>query len=101
MFHSKPRNLFALIAIAGLTATSSFERGSESQTAQSYIVQANGLDQAMALVSDVGGKVTHELGIIRAVGATLLPAQVEVAIGNNGCRFTHVRRPGHHRWGPP
>ena len=39
------------------------------------IVQAGTMDAAAALVENVGGSITHELGIIDAVGAQLTPAQ--------------------------
>ncbi|MDH3374722.1 MAG: hypothetical protein OER22_06440 [Gammaproteobacteria bacterium] len=68
-----PRNVCFLIIIASLIAATTIEYRSESQTAKSYIVQANGLDQAMALVGNVGGDITRELGIIDAVGARLMP----------------------------
>jgi len=70
---SMPRNVCFLIIIASLIAATTIEYRSESQTAKSYIVQANGLDQAMALVGNVGGDITRELGIIDAVGARLMP----------------------------
>ena len=41
-----------------------------------YIVQSLSLADAQSAVSAVGGTITHELGIIRAVGASLSPAQV-------------------------
>ena len=73
MMRSMPRNVCFLIIVASLIAASTIEFRSESQTAQSYVVQANGLDQAMVLVGDVGGEITHELGIVDAVGARLTP----------------------------
>ena len=41
----------------------------------SYIVQAEHAEQAAVAVRSVGGEITHELGIIRAVGARLTAAQ--------------------------
>jgi subtilisin family serine protease len=41
----------------------------------SYIVQAASLEAARGAVTQAGGSVTHELGIIDAVAATLSPAQ--------------------------
>lgn len=41
----------------------------------SYIVQASSLDQALSAIQNVGGEITHELGIINAVGARLTSEQ--------------------------
>jgi serine protease AprX len=43
----------------------------------SYIVQAQSLASARAAVTRVGGRITQELGIIEAVGATLTAQQAE------------------------
>jgi len=53
------------------------------QTA-SYIIQADSLETAVELVRQVGGKVSDELGIIRAVGAVLTPRQVEMLRAHGG-----------------
>ena len=50
---------------------------SDHQPAVGYIVQSTSVEAAAAAVGDVGGEVTHELGIIRAVGAKLLPVQAD------------------------
>ncbi len=47
------------------------------QSASAYIVQASSVEAARKAVEAVGGVVTHDLTIIRAVGATLYPDQVE------------------------
>ena len=49
---------------------------SQAQTA-SYIVQAQSLAMARTSVQQVGGTITHELGIIEAVGAQLTVAQAD------------------------
>jgi hypothetical protein len=41
----------------------------------SVIVQAESLEAAIAVVNDVGGKISRELGIIRAVSADVTLAQ--------------------------
>ena len=41
----------------------------------SYIVQASSFEAAKAAVAETGGEVTHELRIIRAVGALLSEQQ--------------------------
>ncbi len=46
-----------------------------TETMAGYIVQAASVEEAAAAVESVGGVVTHELAIIRAVGASLAPAQ--------------------------
>jgi serine protease AprX len=48
------------------------------QAPASYIVQAANLDAARAAVNAAGGKVTHELGIIDAVGAQLTAGQAAI-----------------------
>lgn len=48
------------------------------EKASNYIVQAADVDAAAEAVQKVGGTVTDEMGMIRAVRATLLPAQVEL-----------------------
>ena len=62
-------------------ATSHTTSRSGSLTTSSVIVQASDAASAARLVNAVGGTVTHELGIIRAVGAKLLPAQIEAVEG--------------------
>ncbi len=62
----------SLIIISAGFATSEFlDTTPTSQPRQTYIVQAQSLEQARALVARVDGEVTHELGIINAVGALL------------------------------
>ena len=51
-----------------------------------YIVQAGTVEAAKEAVADVGGLVTHELDIIRAVGATLSAVQVERLRSRNDVR---------------
>ena len=43
----------------------------------SYIVQGTNPTMAADAVRSVGGEITHELGVIRAVGARLTPSQTE------------------------
>ena len=43
----------------------------------SVIVQAADLETAAEAVRSAGGEITHELGVIRAVGAVLTKSQVE------------------------
>ncbi len=46
-----------------------------AHAATSYIVQGPSLAVALAAVKNAGGRITHELGIVNAVAATLTPAQ--------------------------
>ena len=48
------------------------------EKAADYIVQAASVDAASEAVESVGGTVTHKIGSIHAVRATLLPPQVEL-----------------------
>lgn len=50
--------------------------GTESdETAAAYIVQGKSVERVSELIAEVGGEVTHELEIIRAVGARLTDGQ--------------------------
>jgi hypothetical protein len=46
------------------------------ETATAVIVQGTDLASVAAAVRAVGGEITHELGIIDAVGARLTPSQI-------------------------
>ena len=48
----------------------------QSSGVEDYIVQASDVVTAAAMVEYVGGEVTHELGIINAVGAKLSASQL-------------------------
>jgi serine protease AprX len=65
----------ALAATATATPAASATATREQPT--SYIVQAGSLAEAKAAVTKAGGRITHELGIINGVAATLSPAQAE------------------------
>ena len=67
-----------VLMIIGTSSTlfAVFNHSTEEETVGSYIVQAANLDQAKTAVIEVGGEVTHELDIIRAVGATLTADQL-------------------------
>ncbi len=49
-----------------------------------YIVQAAEADHAAEAVKRVGGQLTHDLGIIQAVGARLNQTQVETSKRHSG-----------------
>ncbi|MCB9006677.1 MAG: hypothetical protein H6656_04760 [Ardenticatenaceae bacterium] len=67
---------------AVLAAPASSTAVSQNAPAASYIVQAVDMETAVAKVTQVGGTITHELGIINAVGADLTPAQFAVLENN-------------------
>jgi serine protease AprX len=79
------RAVLTFIAICSFAASAAFffgvndEINATSVVGQpaSYIVQGKSADSVAAIVQSVGGDITHELGVIRAVGATLTPAQAE------------------------
>ena len=49
-----------------------------TEEAAGYIIQANSVEAAADAVQSVGGEVSYEISTIQAVGASLLPAQVEL-----------------------
>ncbi|MGI9204015.1 MAG: hypothetical protein ACR2Q3_08390, partial [Woeseiaceae bacterium] len=62
--------------------------------AASYIVQAPSLEIAIDAVHAVGGEVTHELGIINSVGATLSSEQLGVLSKDSRLKIQKDRRAG-------
>ena len=62
----------AMVRFPGETAT------------HSMIVQGSDLAAVRSAVVAVGGEITHELGIIDAVGATLTAAQIDALNHNQG-----------------
>ena len=59
-------SVVCLIAGAGLLSLSFFDQSDPPTPTRSYLVKAASADLAKDLVTDVGGEVTHELGIINA-----------------------------------
>ncbi len=49
-----------------------------TEEAAGYIIQANSVEAAAEAVKAVGGEVSYEISTIQAVGASLLPVQVEL-----------------------
>ena len=76
----KPINRIPLAALFGLAIIVSILLFSysyvQSAGTQEYIVQASDVETAAAMVAYVGGEVTHELGLINAVGAKLSESQL-------------------------
>lgn len=56
---------------ASLFSAAAFNIMSESTTKATYIIQGPSLIGVKSAVAAVGGEITHELGVIRAVGARL------------------------------
>ena len=74
--------LLALLSITSWADTSVIEIdlpavGAIEETA-GYIVQAASVEAAVRAVESVGGEVTGRISTMKAVGANLLPAQVEL-----------------------
>ncbi len=66
-----------IIVVVGIALIPVAQEWSGNASALEYIVQAHSSSDAKTAVSEVGGKVTDELTIINAVGATLSAQQVE------------------------
>ncbi len=78
--------LAVLLAI-GIPAAARPEPATET-----FIVQASSAAVARTAVEKVGGRVTHELGIINAVGAELTAEQREVLEETAGIRIHRNRK---------
>jgi hypothetical protein len=79
MNNSRIPSSFAVTAILVLVAAIvafTLPKGNVA-TVSSYIVQANSLEDARTAVAAIDGTITHELSIIKAVGAELNLRQVE------------------------
>ena len=81
-----------VLAIFAGTAWYAAQKIAVSERAAVYIVQAETVEAAIALVEDAGGIVTDELDIITAVGALLTPRQVETIERLGADREVHVHR---------
>ena len=87
-------NPFPFRKIAGLSAlglallgTAALVQLPGPVATEARIIQGADLAAARAAVEAVGGAITHELGIIDAVGARLTPAQVETLRSTPGVRL--------------
>ncbi len=75
-----PSYLVRLAALIGAVLLLLFGPGAlfaaeDEETVAAYIVKSTSSERAAELVVEVGGKVTHELKIIRSVGARLTDVQ--------------------------
>jgi len=59
----------------------------------SYIVQADDSSRAALAVLQAGGRITHRLDIIKAVGAQLTPAQLRKVRASEAVRRIYLDRP--------
>ena len=78
--------LATLVPTFSSAAVSSPSTESAPETSQSFIVQGRDLAAVSRLVRDVGGEITHELGIIHAVGARLTATQRERLASSDAIR---------------
>ena len=69
------RSIAGLALGVGLLSAVVLPRLSGEPPTASYIVQGASLAEVRSAVEALGGEITHELGVIRAVGARLTPAQ--------------------------
>ena len=69
MFLNQTRLISGVVTVAllGIFLADSLSDAREHpvQLLTSYIVQASGMDEAMQALHDVGGGMSHELGIVR------------------------------------
>lgn len=73
-----------MLVAAALLGGGAGQSAMPAETTSSAIVQAGDAASAARRVEAVGGTVTHELGIIRAVGARLTAAQRDRLAGLRG-----------------
>jgi serine protease AprX len=75
--HIRVGLLMSLLALGAPAARGEHRQAGSTLPATRVIVQARDVDAAAAAVVSVGGVVTHRLGIINAVGASLDGVQIE------------------------
>ena len=81
--------LTALLMLCALFGAADMPAGGAAQTADSvpFIVQGSSADQARTAVLALGGEITHELGIINAVGANLTISQRAALLAHAGLQL--------------
>ena len=82
------------MALLCSVATSAADRPKPAVVTTSYIVQADSILIAKNAVMAVDGEITHELGIINAVGALLSAEQVGELSRNSRLRIQRDRSAG-------
>ncbi|MCP4309320.1 MAG: hypothetical protein GY788_31485, partial [bacterium] len=88
----KPYGIASLTVAIGLLGAAIFTALPGPATTQTYIVQGASLADAKAAVAAVGGEITHELGIIRSVGARLSKTQSVLLAETDGVRRLYSDR---------
>jgi serine protease AprX len=73
------------------TTAAAVQHQNQTMDRESMIVQAADMETAAAAVRAVGGEITHELAIIRAVGALLTPSQAAVLAKTEGITISANR----------
>ncbi len=85
-------SLLALVAMGCGTMTAGSDgEPSVSKQRTSLLVQAASMEQAAEAVLEVGGEITHELGIIHGVSAMLTASQVSLLGEMDGVRIHENR----------
>ncbi|MDJ0759603.1 MAG: hypothetical protein QNJ19_09390 [Woeseiaceae bacterium] len=82
-------SLSLLAGFGGATLHANETEAAEAAT-QSYIIQAQSLDEAVWAVEAVGGEITHELRIINSVTALLTKTQLEEVASKKGVIRTSI-----------
>ena len=90
--HVNPVRMLALAAAIGLLGTAALTSQHTTDPTDSYIVQGASLQSVRAAVASAGGEITHELGVIRAVGAMLTAAQRDALRSTPGVRRLYDNR---------
>ena len=83
-----------LVIAAVAAAALLFFSTSPAEETVSIIVKGKDLAAARAAVVSVGGEITHELGIIRSVGANMTSSQIEALRGIAGIKISANRSVG-------
>ena len=84
--------------VFGILACAALVINHDRPITQSYIVQGQDLSTIKAAVEAVGGEITHELGIINAVGARLSDAKLKdmkIKVTGREAHGGHMRISGH------
>lgn len=81
--HKQLRRFAGLTLGLGLLSAALFNSWHEHATPETFIIQGTSLSGVKAAVSSAGGEITHELGVIHAVGAKLTTAQREALSTSN------------------
>ncbi len=91
-FGSVPAAMLLTAGLIALTGAPAGPRGHDEAEVHSLIVQGTDAAAVAVAVQEVGGRITHELGIIRAVAADLTPAQERRLAGTRGLRLYGSRQ---------